>query len=147
MGAGSPGLERWLYYLIILCFNLLILGIGTAILGWPRSSFVFSPHKRAWNLNELGQARLLFCVFCTDMKANERNSLGTKSGVQTLRIAGVRFISANTSRLPGYQQCPGLPPNMELHLLRQICIRGFGPYGPWYVRLCLTLMVILHSFL
>lgn len=45
----------------------------------------------------------------------------------------------NTSRLTGYQQCPGLPPNMELHLLRQTCIHGFGPYGPWYVRLCLTL--------
>ena len=28
---------------------------------------------------------------------------------------------------------------MELHLLRQTHIHGFGPYGQWYVRLCLTL--------
>lgn len=28
---------------------------------------------------------------------------------------------------------------MELHLLRQTRINGFGPYGQWYVRLCLTL--------
>lgn len=28
---------------------------------------------------------------------------------------------------------------MELHLLRQTLIHGFGPYRQWYVRLCLTL--------